>query len=251
MTTATRPAYAPPSQARQPRVRARTRRTSRSDVHEKRRFGQHPQSEDDSRDDRPRPIPAVIGGQQRGEEHGDHGRKRDVELKAQRVVHDGWRGAEQCGRDHAAGTASEPPPDDVRCCHADPQECEDHDLPERHVGRPHREEETGRARDERRVEGRAREHRAKVAAGEVAPALHGVLEVVGVVPLRRVAVDGQPDRSDDEDNDERAGDGRPFSPALRGAVIHGAPPEATKPRRAARALARRGAPGRTAAPGTR
>src|SRR5205809_7461444 len=51
----------------------------------------------------------------------------------------------------------------------------------------------GRAGDERRVERRAREDRAEVAAREYAGAGHGSLEVVGVVPLGRPPIAREPD----------------------------------------------------------
>src|SRR5207247_944387 len=85
----------------------------------------------------------------------------------------------------ACTAAARPAPgEQIRRCHPQTQEGEDHDLPKRRVRRHYTEHEAGEARNERRIERRARENSRHVSGREAAPAQDGAFEVVGVVPFR-------------------------------------------------------------------
>ena len=188
-----------------------------------RRLRQHAESEDHSHQQRPSQPDEPLGSERYHERQRDHRRQRQIELEPQRREHDERRAAEDDRGDDAFGAAGQTPPQRVNSGHADAQEREDDRLGRGRIRRRQPVHDRRGTRDDRRVKRRALHESPPIAPCQVLGAADDALEVVGVVPLGRRAVDRQPHRSDQDQGGEGRGDDRPLAGAGRAVVRHRRP----------------------------
>ena len=141
-----------------------------------------------------------------------HGGQRQVELEVQQHEHDEGRGGEEEGGEQARVGVEEPATEAVDGERAEDEEGPDHGLGGQWNDGQGEVEEPGRARHDRRVEARLADDLLQ----PVAPGLReapvtgdGALEMVGVIPFGRAAIDREPDDHDRGQPDQQTSQREP------------------------------------------
>ena len=176
----------------------------RHDVQRERGLGEHAEAADHPERQRGPAAREVLRGKQGGEGQRDHRGQGQVELQPQRGVDDERRCREDQPRRPADAIAAELLTEASGREHSEPEEREQHGH-RRRLDRQHQRHRAGQAQHERRIERGPLEHRADVARPQILGALDRALQVVGVIPLRRAAVDRHPHRRHRDQRREDAG----------------------------------------------
>jgi hypothetical protein len=191
----------------------------RGDVDQIRRLRQEPEADHEAERRGEGRAAEALGAEHDPEGQRDDRGERQVELEVQQREHHEGRGAEQERREQPRALIPQDAADTEDGRHSQREEGQ-HD---RLGGQGHDGEDevegAGRAGHQGWVEGRvAGDRRPELALGEAPMAAQGALEVIGVVPLGRAAIDAHPDGRHRDENEEDGGEPEPGAPAHLGRV---------------------------------